>query len=328
MSCASCVCFSGHSISKPLLLNIGTGNRRSSQARREIDPPIRSRLHRSLCDKGGSARRPDHSLRDVWEGLEPHLTGSQRTGSDGPVPLYGADTIAALLLAGSTLHIGLDPSHDGRLAHFTGALRKQLGFIGVIDVSCGFRQRRRYLAALGCVSNLFRAARREKTLGVSSRPIIDRPQSFAYCSLDGTRLYDVNDINDADVDRLQGRIEASERLKFIMEPGDVLFIPAGTIHTTETLDDTHSSSISLAFTPANLNKVLELLMQRAFADNPDWRHIPPVVSGKADAPVAGAYVAERIRELKALLDHVVHDDWSRAWAWQKAISQYRQQCPR
>ena len=36
------------------------------------------------------------------------------------VPLYGADTIAALLLAGSTLHIELDPSHDGRLAHFTG----------------------------------------------------------------------------------------------------------------------------------------------------------------------------------------------------------------
>ena len=183
------------------------------------------------------------------------------------------------------------------------------------------------LAPLGCVPNLFRAARREKTWEVSSRPIIDRPQSFAYCSLDGTRLYDVNDINDADVDRLQGRIEASERLEFIMEPGDVLFIPAGTIHTTETLDDTHSSSISLAFTPANFSKVLELLMQRAFADNPDWRHIPPVVSGTADAPVAGAYVAERIQELKALLDHVVHDDWSRAWAWQKAISQYGNNAP-
>ena len=68
-------------------------------------------------------------------------------------------------------------------------------------------------------------------------------------------------------------------------------------------------------------------MQRAFADNPDWRHIPPVVSGKADAPVAGAYVAERIQELKALLDRVVHDDWSRAWAWQKAISQYGNNAP-
>lgn len=38
-------------------------------------------------------------------------------------------------------------------------------------------------------------------------------------------------------------------------------------------------------------------------------------------------MAERIEELKALLDHVVNDDWSRAWVWQKAISQCGNNAP-
>lgn len=108
-----------------------------------------------------------------------------------------------------------------------------------------------------------------------------------------------------------------------LEPGDVLYWPHGTLHTTECLGE-HSLNVPITLGNGGALPLLSRVLERALASDSRWRHLPYLnpntgTPGTLPAEIR-AFLAERIVELRALLDTLDVDDPAFNEAWQRAVA--------
>src|SRR4030095_1564791 len=114
------------------------------------------------------------------------------------------------------------------------------------------------------------------------------------------------------------RIDTSRRLEFEAEPGDVIYWPAGTLHTTRALSDL---SLTLHFV-LNHQTFLDLFSRfllSNFASHSEWRHLHaprPAVATQGQAPAeVKEFLAARLREACEFVEALNPDslEFNREW---------------
>ena len=108
----------------------------------------------------------------------------------------------------------------------------------------------------------------------------------------------------------------------VMEPGDVLYIPAGTIHATEVIGG-GSVGVHFQFVHANFLDLIRPMLERVLMRNPVWRHLPAAGTantkpGELPAEV-GRFFAKRLGELRQIMvrSHLrirANDEWHKLMA--------------
>jgi ribosomal protein L16 Arg81 hydroxylase len=102
----------------------------------------------------------------------------------------------------------------------------------------------------------------------------------------------------------------------VLSPGDVLFLPAGTWHQTESID--HSLSLTMTCVPATAADLIDDSLRAALGTAETWRrNVPPVLArdsrpGRLPAPVE-RFLEARLAELRALVPTLRAADLYESW---------------
>src|SRR5258706_6407885 len=112
---------------------------------------------------------------------------------------------------------------------------------------------------------LFVQAKGRKRYWVSEEPVVRAPTTKSFLFADG-RLGEAQE-DDADAVVLEGALREE-----VLEPGDVLYVPAGTLHRTEAI--TASEAYFYIFMQTPFASLLEHALMRGPSDDPAWRQRP------------------------------------------------------
>lgn len=104
-------------------------------------------------------------------------------------------------------------------------------------------------------------------------------------------------------------LDATEWKEVVLHPGDVLCLPAGTLHAAEA--DGHSFALNLHFNPAPAGRFLGRMLDHALSSRSSWRCVPPLTGDAGvDAGPAGMSsnflrerLTEAIQQLEAWREH-------------------------
>jgi hypothetical protein len=116
------------------------------------------------------------------------------------------------------------------------------------------------------------------------------------------------------------RIPLDEFDEVLLEPGDVLMLPAGTWHSAKA--GGYSLALNLAFKPNNFAQVVATLIERRFVYDPNWRGVAPLLPSLPQPPGAPPlratyvrYVKERLAELQDFLASLEPEDSELVESW-------------
>jgi len=230
-----------------------------------------------------------------------------------------SDQIEAMIAAGS--NIATEVPSDRRVATFVAALKSQLGHPG--DIS--------YAATLSPADhgwpvhvdrsiNFSIQCEGRKLFAVSEEPVLQWPvgtisftddgavESFLYNPMPGEETL---------------RIDTSRRLTFEAEPGDVIYWPAGTLHTTRALSDL-SLTLHFVFNHQTFLNLFSRFLLSAFVRRPEWRHLPspnPIDSTPGQTPAeVKEFIAARLREASEFLEALNPDSLEFNREWHKLLA--------
>jgi hypothetical protein len=122
-------------------------------------------------------------------------------------------------------------------------------------------------------------------------------------------------------------VDLENPVEFVLEPGDVLYLPAGTILATESLDE-HLISLSLLFSPCRPLDLLTRVLANRLNSDPAWRNIPAFHSSKhrpgsqsGELPIkAKQFLAARLNELRAALEALTTDGFDLNCEWHRLLA--------
>ena len=241
------------------------------------------------------------------------LKGGERLRKPHP------DDIDLYLQLGSTICL-TDIGHTNeRLQAVVDAVKHQLHFSGVLDV-------RSYLSSDGCGYATHADARVATTLQISGvkrwrfarSAAIDFPLHSIVPTLGGYRLY--GEGKPFSWEHFEQPDEGSF-VEVVLEPGDLLCLPAGTWHAAEARGS--SLALNMAFNSLSFDHfIMSALRQRLLA-LPEWRRpIPllpgPQMDGSVPEPVA-TFFESRLREMKESIDELCANGPEMAHAWRQRV---------
>jgi hypothetical protein len=114
-------------------------------------------------------------------------------------------------------------------------------------------------------------------------------------------------------------------VRAVLRPGDLLYMPAGTFHSTYA--PTHSLSLSLGCTPRPIASIIGGTIERAFRHHLEWRRNPPPIRTSKRGPTGEMerLLRGRIRELSRWLSSVDIDEF--ASMWRSHVADFRWEPP-
>jgi hypothetical protein len=266
-----------------------------------------------------------HTVSESAGGNSPQFRlhgGSSARGSVLPTPeepvrpLYTIPTgsLEATMAEGDSV-IGVNLAHR-ELLTLALALKAQLQHAGPVGVRATLSPPGAKIGAhFDKTSAIFIHCEGRKWFYISKGPVIDWPRDDAELLADGSAEY--NKISPEDWEEV-GHIDLSGCTEFVMEPGDVLYLPAGTIHATKALDE-HTVGINLHFDHLNLLDLVDRILRNRLQRDPAWRHLPEVTEDggvPGQLPVAvERFFAERLTELREAVSTLTADglDLNREW---------------
>lgn len=230
-----------------------------------------------------------------------------------------SDQIETMIASGS--NIATEVPSDRRVAMFVAALKAQLRHPGDISYAATLSP-----AGQGWPLHVDRSinfsiqCEGRKLFVVSEEPVLQWPvgsisftddgavESFLYNPMPGEETL---------------RVDTSRRLEFEAEPGDVIYWPAGTLHTTRSLSDL---SLTLHFV-LNHQTFLDLFSRfllSTFVGRPEWRHLPaphPSDSTPGQTPTeVKEFFAARLREAIEFVEALNPDSLEFNREWHKLLA--------
>jgi ribosomal protein L16 Arg81 hydroxylase len=122
------------------------------------------------------------------------------------------------------------------------------------------------------------------------------------------------------------RPREEEFIEVILEPGDVLSLPAGTWHSASAVGPSLALNLAFGYVRPSRMPFFELLgeaLREQLARRPQWRGPAPAAQTRAEDPrlpsPVGAFFAARIAELRAALDRLDPNGPELAHAWRRCI---------
>ena len=170
------------------------------------------------------------------------------------------------------------------------------------------------------VSGLLIQCEGRKRFLVSPRSVVPWPRSYSLLTVEGTRArfpldFDPQEeIEPVDLDTL---------IEYIMEPGDVLFIPPGAVHATEALSES-TLTVGLMCQSANFFDLLSGVLEDMLLSDPNWRHFPPIDCSRAKPGELPAemlvFYSARLAELRQVIDRLTPTSQELHRAWQQRVA--------
>lgn len=115
------------------------------------------------------------------------------------------------------------------------------------------------------------------------------------------------------------RLELPQLREILLEPGDVLYIPAGTLHATAATDEP-SLSVSMLFSPCRTIDLIHRVLAKQLGSDPAWRNVPGVAEPGVLTDAAREFLSERLAELRELVNQLTPDDLALQCEWQQRLA--------
>jgi hypothetical protein len=212
---------------------------------------------------------------------------------------------AAMLEAGASVCAHDISDGDARLSALAHAVKQELGLPGAVGFS-GYISPDGHGLAPHFDAQAILAIQLEGTKRWSfcERPAAPSPAANALLLPDGVVEWSEQPEGDAAYDEVSPP-DPGAFIEATLEPGDVLYVPAGTWHATHAAGE--STGIVLYFSPLPFSTLIEQLLWHLGERHPAWRSGPPATIAAAGAggqapPEVRAYFAERLAELRSWLD--------------------------
>jgi ribosomal protein L16 Arg81 hydroxylase len=156
----------------------------------------------------------------------------------------------------------------------------------------------------------------------SREPAVKWPRGKGFVFPDGTIRYtDTQRVvhGQGDWEQLNGFDERSLE-EVTLEPGDMLYWPAGTVHKT-LAEDGESLTLQMVFLPVNFRRFFALLLEQLVIDDPQWRYMPVSLDQDNGRPPATVeqFFGERWSELTKLMSEVKPDGLEVNRMWQEMV---------
>jgi hypothetical protein len=229
--------------------------------------------------------------------------------------------IDCLLASGATLCAGDLERANPKLSAFAAEVGARLGFAGAIDV-------RAYWSPDGHGFDMHFDARVATVLQISGKkrwrysqtPAIEHPTENV-TGENGVFRY----VRENPTPHPWESFAPPDRSTFdevVLEPGDVLCLPAGTWHEARAIG--HSLALNVAFTPLGFRAFLEDTVLARLLALPEWRRAPPpILAGErgvhAPPPEVTQFFADRLGELKELIAELDPAGPELAHAWRRRM---------
>lgn len=234
-------------------------------------------------------------------------------GAGAHVPVR-ADELADAFDRGASVCVDPIDRADERVGAYAAALKRELGHAGAVSVKC-------YLSPRGYGFHTHLDAHVVTTLQIEGR------KRWRFSPQPGVR----EPLDNAFVDgggqiRYQGRPPSAVREwerppvaedsfeEVVLEPGDLLCLPAGTWHNAKARE--RSLALNIAFEPLSAWDLLAAALRPRLTDRVEWRACVPADNGGP----ARDFVAARVRELAELLDGLGSGDPALDRAWNAAVA--------
>jgi ribosomal protein L16 Arg81 hydroxylase len=221
------------------------------------------------------------------------------------------ETVPVLLGQGFTICVNDVGAADDLLYAYTKAVKRQMNYVGRVRFNC-------YISPDASGADTHLDARVSTTIQIegrkrwrfSSRPVVAWPLSNAQVDCHGAPQWMSPWAGTSEWERLEPVAEDGF-LEAVLEPGDVLCLPAGTWHNAKAIGE--SLALNLSFSPGPFFPVLTRLLEAEFMQSAPWRGGPPPTITKDPMddglPTAvGEYLTERLAEVRSFLSRVdLHD---------------------
>ncbi len=251
-------------------------------------------------------------------------TGKHRSHNSGhyeqtlSFPRIQPDQIEMSLAAGA--NIRADNIFDDRVARFATALKARLNHPGKLRLLASLSsQGYGWPVHFDGSSVLVIHCEGRKQYLISSSPVCAWPTATTFLSSNGAGEYS----HETEPWEEIPSIDTGNLIEVVLEPGDILFMPPGTIHATEALSDI-TLGLILEFDHINFFDLVRPVLERTLLCNPDWRHLPLISApgqSSAELPAeAKAFFADRLAELRAALDALAPDSFDLNREWKRMIA--------
>lgn len=255
---------------------------------------------------------------------------------EGARPVVSADKrqVGALRSADTTLAFEGLEHHDPQLADFIRSLKREVGHAGDVRIY-GFRS----APGVGVpvhfdgVAVFTLQVSGTKRWRVSREPALPWPANLG-CAISEGRVGYVREPSE-DWEYNVPPHDESKFLEFTLEPGDLLYLPAGTWHTTEASGGP-SLGLSVAFAPFDFLSLLTQVLRPRMRGLAAWRNLPATFglnqSGKPSEELDRCFT-ECLGQLKDIIAEYqrdlpqLHARWSRQLA-SKVSSRLQPPVPR
>jgi len=216
-------------------------------------------------------------------------------------------TIASEVAAGETICVSAIEVGDARLAELAAELKRELAFAGRVGVHA-------YLSPRGSgFSFLHFDARIATTLQIAGR----KRWRYAERSSLPWPAHNVRFAPDGRLDWHQPPAAWEERVplrgdlplaEVVLEPGDLLCLPAGTFHAAEAVDDV-SLSININFNYGGFFDLVGAYLNARLPELAGWREAPPApLPGELERgglpPRVVEFMVARLDELRRVIDEL------------------------
>jgi cupin superfamily protein len=157
---------------------------------------------------------------------------------------------------------------DARLSNLAAALKDQLNIPGPVSTYASMSPGGDAAVAHYDGSHVFvMQLEGRKLWRLSKSPAVTNPSRGRRISCDGEvdargRIEDES-VEQIDIDNLD---------TVVLEPGDLLYVPAGVVHATEALG--RSFSVMVNFAPPRFDALVELIARGTLGASPEWRGLP------------------------------------------------------